>query len=516
MAQWNKNNQDYLNQERTLHEVYLQADQYGTILNEGASYRSAFGEPLAIPITPVIQLDGLYGIDPLVFETYSFSTGIVTTSTLMQVESGTGAYGYGVIRSRRTVRYRPGQGALARFTAKFDEGITGYTQRAGFFTQEQAVQVGFHTTGQFGVLRENGGKAHVHKFTVGTPAGGAEDLTFTLNGSDTVISIDETTTSGSVTAIGNSSFPGWTVDYSGNDIYFLSNSVGPNVGSFSVSSTGALVAASTTSQSGINHTSNWTYQNDWNIDTLTGVGGTSNPSGVTINPQSLNVYQINFRWLGAGEIRYAVENPDNGDMIYFHHEHYSNRNDDVHLDNPSLKIGYVAASLQPTTGAGVTVCGASMMGAIEGIINPISYPIAASHSRGSMSTGSIYHLLTIKGNLIANNKINTREILVKKISAGVRVTTGSSPAFVYLYIDAVTAADLEFTNIGRSSSYSDTETTIVSGEPIAVFSVTSGAPDTIDLEDLRIALPPQSKLTMAVSSSANLQAGDASIIFVED
>ena len=34
MAQWNKNDQDYLNQERTLHEVMLIADSQGNIIND--------------------------------------------------------------------------------------------------------------------------------------------------------------------------------------------------------------------------------------------------------------------------------------------------------------------------------------------------------------------------------------------------------------------------------------------------------------------------------------------------
>jgi len=34
MAQWNKNNQDYLNQERTLFEVFMRADRYGNIYDD--------------------------------------------------------------------------------------------------------------------------------------------------------------------------------------------------------------------------------------------------------------------------------------------------------------------------------------------------------------------------------------------------------------------------------------------------------------------------------------------------
>ena len=140
MAQWNKTTQDYLNQERSLFEVYICADRYGNIdgCHGTASGSGAFGETIVSQITPVFQLDGLYGLNSDRFERYSFGTGITTSNNLMQVESGTGAYGYGVIRSKRSVRYRPGQGALSRFTAQFSGSVEGYTQRAGFFSQEQA------------------------------------------------------------------------------------------------------------------------------------------------------------------------------------------------------------------------------------------------------------------------------------------------------------------------------------------------------------------------------------------
>jgi hypothetical protein len=117
MAQWNKNTQDYRSiggqsHDTTLHEVFMRADQYGNILNEGATHRSAFGEQIAIPITPVIQLDGLYGLQARNFETFdAFGGSADTTNTLMRTQTGTSQYGYGVIRSRRAVRYRPGQGA---------------------------------------------------------------------------------------------------------------------------------------------------------------------------------------------------------------------------------------------------------------------------------------------------------------------------------------------------------------------------------------------------------------------
>jgi len=515
MAQWNKSIQDYLNQERTLHEVYLRADQYGTILNEGASFRSAFGEQVHVPITPVIQLDGLYGLNSNKFETYTSGTGITTTNTLMTVKSGTGAYGYSVIRSKRVVRYRPGQGALARFTAQFDEGRIGYTQRAGFFTQEQSLTVGFNTNGKFGVLRENGGKAHIHRFLITNAATGTETITVTLAGTATTITIPSGTTTQNATSIGTSSFSGWNVDYDDSQIVFLSNSLGPKTGTFSIASSGTLVATASTLQSGIPQTEHWTYQEDWNVDTLTGVGGTTNPSGVTLNPQKLNVYQINFRWLGAGEMRYAIENPLNGDMIFFHHEHYSNRNTDVHLDNPSLKIGYVAAELNGNSGIGVTVSGASMLGAIEGLVNQTDYPIAAYNSRTSnITANTITHLLSIKGNLVSNNKINTRELIIKKITVGA-VAAAAAPCLVYIYLNPTTTSKLDFVPLTIASSYSTTDTAI-SGTPIAVFTVATGSPQIIDVSDLRVVIPAKTTLSIAISSSSQLTRVDSGITFVED
>jgi hypothetical protein len=178
----------------------MQADQYGNIINEGATHRSAFGEQIAIPITPVIQLDGLYGLSEKNFETFSATGGSAdTTNTLMRVQTGTSIGGYGVLRSRRAVRYRPGQGAMSRFTAAFTQsapgvGVAGYTQRAGFFTQEQALQIGYDGE-NFGILRQNEGKAHIETLTVSAGAGSAGNITLTLNGTPYVVPLADISSS---------------------------------------------------------------------------------------------------------------------------------------------------------------------------------------------------------------------------------------------------------------------------------------------------------------------------------
>jgi hypothetical protein len=508
MAQWNKNTQDYLNQERTLHEVYLRADEYGNILNEGACSKSAFGENVAIPITPKIQGDGVYGLDPREFQTFTFSnSGIATNgNSLLRVGAGTDANSYGVIRSTNFLRYRPGQGAVCRFTTAFSENPVGFTQRAGLFNQENAIQIGYaHTNGQFGVLRASGGKTDIHKFTFSTLANG--DVTVTLNNTGfTAVTLNTGSLAGNIAqlvrgleaqALFNALY---IAEYDQTSITVLATSLGAQTGTFNITSTATITFTNQTLQTGVAQTENWTFQEDFNLDKLDGTG----TSGVTIDPSNLNVYQINFRWLGAGEIRYAVENPLNGDMFFFHHEHYSNRNTIPHLDNPSMKVGYVAANLGGATSGVVTCTGASFLGAIEGIVQPTRLPYSATATRtDAMNTpGSLYHLLTIKN----------------------RVNTVADPAVIYLYYNAQFTNALRWTSqtVFNASLYATQDSTGLfilpaqSTPPIASFHVSDGATIDVDLVNIGIDIPPGGFITAAISSSSNMTQASASFIYVED
>lgn len=477
-----------------------------------ASSTSAFGEPIATQINPVVQLDGIYGFNSYDFEQYTNGTGSVSVNTLMSVSTGSGVGGYGVLRSRRAVRYRPGQGALARFTAMFSSPLTNYTQRAGFFSQEQALMVGYNGT-SFGILRQNGGKAHIQTLTITNPANGSETITIRLNGTNYNITMTGNTIAANAVQIANSAFAGWLVAQVGETIFFLATDVGSKSGTFSVSTSvgGTFAGTMAVSQTGAVHSETWIPQSSWNVDKLDGNG----PSGMLLNPQTLNVFQINFRWLGAGEIRFAIENPETGNVIFFHHIHFSNANTTVHMDNPSLKIGYVAADLLGSGTGSVSTSGASMMGAIEGNINITRFPTAASGSRTTnMNSGSIYHILSLKNRLISANKINMRELILKKLAVGASAAS-SAACFVYLYIEPTYSAQPYFESVTEFSSRSITEATLT-GTPIAVFTTTTGAPNTIDLNDLRIALPPNTRLAVGISSTATLQRADASITYIED
>lgn len=478
-----------------------------------ATVLTAFGEPIAVPISPVIQLDGIYGLDTRKFQTFTASTGAVSANGVMRCETGTGAYGYGVIRSLRALRYRPGQGALTRFTAKFTTGTAGYTQRAGFFQQEEALQIGYDGT-SFGILQSIG-KASIVEFTITAAASGSETVTVTLNGTAYNIAVTSGTINFNTAQLGVATYTGWITSYYEDKIRFVRTSNGPTAGSFSITSTGTLTASAVTSlQTGVTTVDTWTPQSSFNVDKLDGTG----PSGMIIDPTKFNVYQIDFRWLGAGIITFSLEDQETGKIIYFHKIYYANQNTTLSMDNPTYRIGYVAADLTGGGGTNVIVEGGSMMGAIEGLITPTSYPVACYGERTTNLTAGQYgHIVTVKNDLIDNNKITTRELIIQKISVGATAAS-SNPCTVFLYLNPTYSVNLEWEAIRESILCSDTDGTITAANfvPLASFSITSGSPANIDISDLRIVIPSNSSIGMAIQSSGLLQTVQGSITFIED
>jgi len=509
MAQFRTDTLDYKGPHNlTLFEVNMQSDRYGNIITPGATATSAFGEPISVPLTPIIQLDSLYGFDPREFQTFSFGTGFYqNTGTLFKCHTGTGAYGYGIIRSNRLLRYRPGQGAMCRFTAAFENPQENVTLRAGFFSQEQALNIGYDGT-QFGVLRQNGGKAHIHEFTI--TAGGTGTANITLNGVTTNVAIASADTTVVATTIAAASFAGWTVEQCDNKVMFLSNSVGTLAGAFTYGGTGTATLA--VLQTGVAHTTNWTYQTDFNIDKLDGTG----PSKVTIDPSKLNIFQISYRWLGAGEIRYAIEDSTTGDMIFFHHEHYSNRNTDVHLDNPSFKIGYIAANLGAGTITDAHTSGASMMAAQEGIEVDNAFTTATGISKLSLSSGSTHHLIGLRNSTIYQNKINLRKVKMKRLDVAVQ---SNDPVQVYLILNGTKSVTHSYVKVADYSCViHDINTgtyTLANEHVMAQFVLPAGGNIGIDLDKLQLTIPPESHIDICVSSGQTIQSIVTAITWIE-
>lgn len=478
------------------------------IIQVGATAVSAFGEPYSVTPTPIIQADAVYGLHPRVFETLTANGGSASTNnSVISISSGSNIGSYAVVRTKEYLRYRAGQGALARFTAGFPTPNTYTTQRAGFTSQEQSIMVGYDGD-NFGVVRMNGGKSNIRLLTITHGADSTETATLTLNGVAHTITLSSGNTVQTAAQIASSSLPVWLAESVDSSVKLACMSNGPKTGAFSFTSTGTTTGTFSVIQSGVADVANWTYQSDFNVDKLDGTGDTAtNPSGMTINPGYINVYQINYRWLGVGEIRYAVEHPDTGQMVFFHKEHYTGRNLTPHLDNPSMRLGYIAANKSDTICANTTTIGICVMGAIEGLAAAKGYPFSAvSGDLSSLASGTAHHLMTIRNALIFQDHFNLKVIRLKRISVALQ---GTDPVELHVLLSPTYSARQmwDAVNAAQSCALRSVTTstfTLANEVPIYTMIIPINDGGTFDLQDLDIQIPANTNLAFTAKSGKSI------------
>lgn len=489
---------------------------------------SAFGEPLAISPTAVIQLDAIYGTTTDVIQTYTNGTGASAGSVdqMFQVQSGTSQGGYGVLRSKRFMRYRPGQGIVTRFTASFTQGVASSLQFVGLANQENRLAFGFHGD-RFGIVRSTGGKATIYLMDMTVAPNATQTATITLNGVAYTVTLGNTSEDVAIQTICNrvGGYGGWVFQQTDGAMMWLAPTLGPMNGTFSFTSTGNAQATFTLKQQGVVSTDNWTYQEDWNVDKLDGSNTiTTNPSGMLLDPTKLNVYQIVVRWLGAGAISYAVEDQASGSLVYVHREHYVNQHTTPHIANPSFKITYAAYNITNTSN--LVVKGASVYGAVEGTIFQNELTRSHSASKSSLAQNVTHHLMTIKNSVVTNGLaganngnyiINVKEAIVKSLSVSVQAT---DPSQVFLFFDPASFSGTHlYWNIPSANELYSTETgtlNLAVDTPVYNGLVAINGTINIDLSAYRITIPPGSQVSIAVRSTNAISQCTVALVWSED
>jgi len=147
MAQWNKNTQDFLNQERSLFEVPLIATRDGEVVDELNRFpvsinSDAFGRTRVS--NPLTLFDSSHRYrdnnlwSSLVVGTGS-TVGFVTTQGLISIGIGTTA-GCSVIReTTKTFSYQPGKSLLVLNTFVMNAPKTNLRQRVGYFGADNGM-----------------------------------------------------------------------------------------------------------------------------------------------------------------------------------------------------------------------------------------------------------------------------------------------------------------------------------------------------------------------------------------
>ena len=129
MAQFRRDNQEFLKNGNTIFEVVMVGNKNGRVVTKSNPFPvtgtpttvSAFSENVSVELNPILQEDAIYGIESKKIETFTDLGGTATTSDKSEFVASASStqYSYSVIRTKRDLRYRPGQGVIGRFLPFF-------------------------------------------------------------------------------------------------------------------------------------------------------------------------------------------------------------------------------------------------------------------------------------------------------------------------------------------------------------------------------------------------------------
>lgn len=473
-----------------------------------------FGDLSVIQDTPVVQVDALNGITKD-HEVFSATGGSVTHKTdhggkEFECNTGTSVGGYGLIRSKRALRYRPGQGIKFRYTARFGAPVALLAQRAGGIGVGSELSFGHNGSLGFGVLLRSQGRLEMQTLTLTVAAAGAETATITLDGIAYTAALTAGTLAHNAFEITESADFGvtqtWQAYQNGDTVLFIKSAVGVAAGAYSYASDGDSAGTLAQKEAGTAVVDTWVYQDDWDNQRLFG-------SGTAFDPTKGNVYQIEFGYLGYAGVRFSIMNNDSNKLELVHTIKYPNAYEVPHLDIPNFKVGWFAASLGSTTDT--SMFGSSCAGLVSGPIEPMRNPVGHANDKTNVGT-TLTNILSIRVRPEFAGFVNLAQVIPEYISVAV---DGTKAAQVELHINAVLGGEPNWTYHEETESiveYDAAATTVTGGSEVIAFALSKEDSRLLPLQNYNIKLERQDTLTLAVKATASTTNVSGSIGWLED
>jgi len=249
-------------------------------------------------------------------------------------------------------------------------------------------------------------------------------------------------------------------------------------------------------------------QSAWD-DPLDGTG----PSGMTLDPTKLNVYYIQFQYLGAGAIKLWVENDTTGDMFLAHTINYTNQNTVPSVRNPNFHM--MAHVLNNATVSNVTCWSACMAFFVEGKskYTELQQPQFTTGKREKTTVTTEVAIFTIRNKTTYNSLTNYNDIVLQNIQGSIESSGANNLGQVRLVKNATLGGSPSYADINATNSLVDIDVagTTVTGGTELLYVPLAGKNDkeTIDLNPYEFILTPGDTLTVAglSAASATIDAG---------
>ena len=418
--------------------------------------RLPFGSVHTESMTPVFQVDAVYGINSgQVLTTASGSGAATAANSLFSVSTGITALSQGVITGRKRLRYRPGQGIIGRCAGKFTAPVTYSYQVMGFGHAEDGVYMAYReATGNgysgiapaFGILYINRAHREVRTLTITTASSTAQNVVVTLNSIAFNVAVTASANiQRTVWEISQGTYAGWDAYASGATVVFTRKSANPASGTYTLVGTTAVGTFAQTRVGAVG-TEQFIPQSTWNGDKLDGTGA----SGVTLDPTKGNVFEMQIQYLGFGAIIFKCEvippGGNNADFVTIHTLHLPNTLVATSFGNPSFPFTMAAYSAGSTTD--LTVSAGSFAGFIEG--PKILHGNRFTYFRSLTTVGdtNLQALFTILNTRYYSSQVNQAVINLMSLSGALKHT---SPCIYYLIKNGSLVGNPNFVSLSANS-----------------------------------------------------------------
>jgi hypothetical protein len=195
-------------------------------------------------------------------------------------------------------------------------------------------------------------------------------------------------------------------------------------------------------------------QSDWSQDRFDGTQIA--PSAIISNG---NIYQIEYRWLGFGQITFSIEDKNTGGFRECHRIKYTNTHQVPSTDSPSFPLRVELDN--NGDGAAQTIKTFSMAGFIKGRADGPSLLFGASGSTILNGSNEVNNVLTIRNKDVFQGEVNRTPIVLRQLSAG---ADGGNEIIVELATDTPTSGGA-WVDVNTNRSVVEINTTAVpSGE----------------------------------------------------
>jgi hypothetical protein len=254
-------------------------------------------------------------------------------------------------------------------------------------------------------------------------------------------------------------------------------------------------------------------QADWD-DPMDGSGA----SGMILDQTKLNVFQIQYQYLGAGDIFFYVEDDLTGEFTKIHTLHYANRNTEPSVYNPNFHHTMWASNL--ATSSNIILKSSSYAYFIEGKTSFIEL------QQPQFSTGTVEKTLvttevaifTVRVKSSYAGKTNFIDIFPEFLSVAIEASSANNIGGVRLVKNATLGGSPSYSDINTTDSVVEIDTagTTVTGGIELFTTLLAGKNDKIlqDLSNLHIILGDGDTLTIA-ALSANSATFDAALLWRE-